>query len=66
MVDLKSKKAIYVRLQAAASCQIQFICKGNIIFTRYYITLYVSFFLNQVKKKQSTNNTTHMNVDKEG
>ncbi|XP_023771591.1 U-box domain-containing protein 33 isoform X1 [Lactuca sativa] len=34
MVDLKSKKAIYVRLQAAASCQIQFICKGNIIFTR--------------------------------
>ncbi|XP_024996107.1 U-box domain-containing protein 33-like isoform X1 [Cynara cardunculus var. scolymus] len=34
MVDLKSKKAIYVRLHAAASCQIQFICKGKIIFTR--------------------------------
>ncbi|KAI3703195.1 hypothetical protein L1987_73099 [Smallanthus sonchifolius] len=34
MVDLKSKKAIYVRLVAAPSCQIQFICKGNIIFTR--------------------------------
>nr|XP_043630588.1 U-box domain-containing protein 33-like [Erigeron canadensis] len=34
MVDLKSKKAIYVSLQAAPSCQIQFVCKGNIIFTR--------------------------------
>ncbi|KAI7735337.1 hypothetical protein M8C21_029754 [Ambrosia artemisiifolia] len=34
MVDLKSKKAIYVRLLAAPSCQIQFICKGNIILTR--------------------------------
>lgn len=34
MVDLKSKKAIYVRLHAAPSCQIQFICKGKIIFTR--------------------------------
>lgn len=34
MVDLKSRKAIYVRLQAAPSCHIQFICKGNVIFTR--------------------------------
>ncbi|XP_071688686.1 U-box domain-containing protein 33-like [Rutidosis leptorrhynchoides] len=34
MVDLRSKKAIYVCMQATASCQIQFICKGNIIFTR--------------------------------
>ncbi|GJT64142.1 U-box domain-containing protein kinase family protein [Tanacetum coccineum] len=34
MVDLRSSKAIYVRLHAAASCQIQFVCKGNIIFTR--------------------------------
>ncbi|KAL4567074.1 hypothetical protein LXL04_022646 [Taraxacum kok-saghyz] len=34
MVDLKSKKAIYVRLQASDTCRIQFICKGNLIFTR--------------------------------
>nr|XP_043628466.1 U-box domain-containing protein 33-like isoform X2 [Erigeron canadensis] len=34
MVDLKSKKAIYVRFHAPASCHIQFVCKGNIIFTR--------------------------------
>ncbi|XP_076936554.1 U-box domain-containing protein 33-like isoform X1 [Bidens hawaiensis] len=34
MVDLKSKKAIYVLLVADPSCQIHFICKGNIIFTR--------------------------------
>nr|GEV16876.1 U-box domain-containing protein kinase family protein [Tanacetum cinerariifolium] len=34
MVDVKSKKAIYVKLKAAASCQIQFICKGKVIFTR--------------------------------
>ncbi|PWA91011.1 U-box domain-containing protein kinase family protein [Artemisia annua] len=34
MVDLRSSKAIYVRSHAAASCQIQFVCKGNIIFTR--------------------------------
>ncbi|GJW49949.1 U-box domain-containing protein kinase family protein [Tanacetum coccineum] len=33
MVDLRSSKAIYVRSHAAASCQIQFVCKGNIIFT---------------------------------
>ncbi|KAJ0673313.1 hypothetical protein Hanom_Chr00s153663g01822901 [Helianthus anomalus] len=37
MVDLKSKKAIYVRLLAHPSCQIQFICKGNLIFTRYAV-----------------------------
>ncbi|KAK2650289.1 hypothetical protein Ddye_017778 [Dipteronia dyeriana] len=34
MTDIKSKKAISVRLQAAASCHIWFICKGNLIFTR--------------------------------
>ncbi|KAI3804203.1 hypothetical protein L1987_25576 [Smallanthus sonchifolius] len=34
MVDLRSKKAIYVRLQAPPSCQIHFLCKGNIVFTR--------------------------------
>ncbi|KAI3701215.1 hypothetical protein L2E82_45864 [Cichorium intybus] len=35
MVNLKSKKAMYVRLQADASCEIQFIYKGNLITTRY-------------------------------
>ncbi|KVH91123.1 Protein kinase, ATP binding site-containing protein [Cynara cardunculus var. scolymus] len=34
LLQHNSKKAIYVRLHAAASCQIQFICKGKIIFTR--------------------------------
>lgn len=34
MVDLKSKKAIYVRSQAPAFCHIDFICKGNLICTR--------------------------------
>ncbi|PWA34620.1 U-box domain-containing protein kinase family protein [Artemisia annua] len=34
MVDVRSKKAVYVKLKAAAFCQIQFICKGNVIFTR--------------------------------
>ncbi|KAK4849012.1 hypothetical protein QYF36_019742 [Acer negundo] len=34
MTDIKSKKAISVRLQAAASCHIWFICKGNLISTR--------------------------------
>ncbi|XP_023539312.1 U-box domain-containing protein 33-like isoform X1 [Cucurbita pepo subsp. pepo] len=34
MVDLKSKKAFYVRSQALASCHIEFICKGNLICTR--------------------------------
>ncbi|XP_011650749.1 U-box domain-containing protein 33 isoform X1 [Cucumis sativus] len=34
MVDLKSKKAIYVRSQAPAFCHIEFICKGNRICTR--------------------------------
>ncbi|KAF7826060.1 U-box domain-containing protein 33 isoform X2 [Senna tora] len=35
MTDLKSKKAIYVRQQAPAYCQIQFVCKGNLIYTRH-------------------------------
>ncbi|XP_076904524.1 U-box domain-containing protein 36-like [Bidens hawaiensis] len=34
MVDLRSTKAIFVRLQAPSSCHIHFLCKGNIIFTR--------------------------------
>ncbi|ONI23124.1 hypothetical protein PRUPE_2G170900 [Prunus persica] len=34
MMDLKSKKAIYVRQQAPVSCHIQFICKGHLIYTR--------------------------------
>ncbi|GJT71692.1 RNA-directed DNA polymerase, eukaryota, reverse transcriptase zinc-binding domain protein [Tanacetum coccineum] len=34
MVDVRSKKAVYVKLKAAAFCEIQFICKGNVIFTR--------------------------------
>ncbi|GJT35481.1 hypothetical protein Tco_0925900 [Tanacetum coccineum] len=38
MVDLRSSKAIYVRSHAAASCQIQFVCKGNIIFTRQVLS----------------------------
>nr|GEX09981.1 U-box domain-containing protein kinase family protein [Tanacetum cinerariifolium] len=34
MVDLRSRTAIYVRLQADPSCHIQFICKDKVIFTR--------------------------------
>ncbi|KAF3646343.1 U-box domain-containing protein 33 [Capsicum annuum] len=34
MTDLRSKKAIYVRLQAPAFCCIWFVCKGNLIYTR--------------------------------
>ncbi|XP_038894505.1 U-box domain-containing protein 33 isoform X2 [Benincasa hispida] len=34
MVDLKSKKAIYVRSHAPAFCHIEFICKGNLICAR--------------------------------
>ncbi|XP_059651393.1 U-box domain-containing protein 33 isoform X2 [Cornus florida] len=34
MTELKSKKAIYVRLQAPVSCHIWFICKGNLVHTR--------------------------------
>ncbi|XP_041028646.1 U-box domain-containing protein 33-like [Juglans microcarpa x Juglans regia] len=33
-MDLKSKKAIYVRQQAPLSCHIQFVCKGHVIHTR--------------------------------
>ncbi|XP_012083381.1 U-box domain-containing protein 33 isoform X3 [Jatropha curcas] len=33
MMDIKSKKAIFVRLQAPASCQIKFICKQHVIYT---------------------------------
>nr|GMD64972.1 U-box domain-containing protein 33 [Ipomoea batatas] len=34
MTEVKSKKAIYVREQAPPFCQIRFICKGNLIYTR--------------------------------
>ncbi|KAJ4843644.1 hypothetical protein Tsubulata_020159 [Turnera subulata] len=34
MMDLKSKKAISVRLQAPSSCHIWFVCKGHLIHTR--------------------------------
>ncbi|XP_014497846.1 U-box domain-containing protein 33 isoform X2 [Vigna radiata var. radiata] len=34
MMDLRSKKAIYVCKQAPAYCHIQFICKGHLIHTR--------------------------------
>ncbi|CAL5400996.1 unnamed protein product [Camellia sinensis] len=34
MMEPKSKKAIYVRLQAPISCHIWFICKGNLVHTR--------------------------------
>ncbi|KAK4379260.1 hypothetical protein RND71_001122 [Anisodus tanguticus] len=34
MTDLRSKKAIYVRLQASTFCCIWFVCKGNLIYTR--------------------------------
>lgn len=34
MMEPKSKKAIYVRLQAPVSCHIWFVCKGNLIYTR--------------------------------
>ncbi|KAM2280342.1 hypothetical protein ACFX1S_041075 [Malus domestica] len=34
MMDLRSKKAIYVCQQAPVSCHIQFICKGHLIHTR--------------------------------
>ncbi|XP_047156379.1 U-box domain-containing protein 33 isoform X2 [Vigna umbellata] len=34
MMDLRSKKAIYVCKQAPASCHIQFICKWHLIHTR--------------------------------
>lgn len=34
MMDLRSRKAIYVCEQAPSSCHIQFICKGHLIHTR--------------------------------
>ncbi|XP_054784245.1 U-box domain-containing protein 33-like isoform X2 [Prosopis cineraria] len=34
MMDLKSKKAIYVREHAPAYCQIRFVCKGRLIHNR--------------------------------
>ncbi|KAK4578229.1 hypothetical protein RGQ29_028386 [Quercus rubra] len=34
VMELRSTKAMYVREKAPVSCQIQFICKGNLIHTR--------------------------------
>ncbi|KAK6918375.1 Protein kinase domain [Dillenia turbinata] len=34
MTELKSKKAMYVRLQAPVSCHIWFVCKNHLIYTR--------------------------------
>ncbi|KAK7340261.1 hypothetical protein VNO77_20960 [Canavalia gladiata] len=34
MMELKSRKAIYVSKEAPAYCRIQFICKGHLIYTR--------------------------------
>ena len=34
-MELRSTKAMYVREKAPVSCQIQFICKGNLIHTRF-------------------------------
>ncbi|KAJ7962401.1 putative U-box domain-containing protein kinase family protein [Quillaja saponaria] len=34
MINLKSRKAIYVREEAPSSCSIQFICKGLLIYSR--------------------------------
>ncbi|KAF3441506.1 hypothetical protein FNV43_RR15420 [Rhamnella rubrinervis] len=34
MMDLKSRKATYVRQQAPVSCHIHFTCKGHLIYTR--------------------------------
>ncbi|XP_071688687.1 U-box domain-containing protein 33-like [Rutidosis leptorrhynchoides] len=51
MVNLKSKKAIYVCFHAAASCEIQFICKRNFIFIRRKIRLKMSKKLDESKWK---------------
>ncbi|KAK7394760.1 hypothetical protein VNO78_15298 [Psophocarpus tetragonolobus] len=34
MMDLRSKKSIYVHKQAPAYCHVQFVCKGHLIHTR--------------------------------
>ncbi|KAK4371925.1 hypothetical protein RND71_007309 [Anisodus tanguticus] len=34
MTDLRSKKAIYVRLQAPTFCCVWFVCKGSLVYTR--------------------------------
>ncbi|KAJ8565372.1 hypothetical protein K7X08_007948 [Anisodus acutangulus] len=34
MTGLRSKKAIYVRLQAPTFCCVWFVCKGNLVYTR--------------------------------
>lgn len=34
-MDLRSKKAIYVRQQAPEFCHIQFVCKEHLIHTRF-------------------------------
>lgn len=58
LVDLKSKKAIYVRLQAADSCHIQFICKGNLIFTRPAIVDGVNVSLSSLSLQPNPNSNS--------
>lgn len=35
MLELKSKKAAYVRDKAPLFCHIWFVCRGHLIYTRY-------------------------------
>ncbi|KAI3493482.1 hypothetical protein L1887_41874 [Cichorium endivia] len=61
MVNLKSKKAMYVRLQADASCEIQFICKGNLITTRERRVDGISVSLSSPSLLQNTNSNSNSN-----
>ncbi|KAK3194787.1 hypothetical protein Dsin_026097 [Dipteronia sinensis] len=64
MTDIKSKKAISVRLQAPASCHIWFICKGNLISPReghsVGADIEVPFSLWQASPKTETGNPNRM------
>lgn len=51
MMDLKSKKAIYVREHAPVFCRIQFICKGHLIHTRY-TWIFLEKRIENTKKKE--------------
>lgn len=61
MVNLKSKKAMYVRLQADASCEIQFICKGNLITTRERRVDGISVSLSSPSLLQNQNSNSNSN-----
>ncbi|XP_030440838.2 U-box domain-containing protein 33-like [Syzygium oleosum] len=66
MTEIKSKKAIFIREKADISCQIRFICDGNLIHARsssdYFTRKFVSFEIIEcahegvVKKRSTTNN----------